>query len=161
MKRKLIVLALALIPSIGFAQLQVGTLAAFAPTLVSTNQSFPSGVNFPFGIEARFKFLFAFQLAATTVLCVDTSPYGMILTDIGATVDLPPFTLSAGAGPNLLLGTASGSGAASSLINFKLSADWNLGSLSVGFVVFDPVGSLSQLRTNIPWFGLTALFALF
>lgn len=161
MKRILALVILVLIPALGFAQLQVGPGAAFAPTLVSTSQSFPSAVNFPFGIEARFRFLYAFQVSATTLFSVDSSPFGMILTDIGASVDLPPFTVSGGIGPDFLLGTTSSSGTASSKINFKASTEWNFGSFSIGIVAFDPVSSLSQLRTNIPWFGLTALYTLF
>jgi hypothetical protein len=160
-KRSLAVAILVLVPLLGFADLQVGPTAMFAGTLESATQPSPSAVNFPFGVEARYKFLYLFQYTVTALFCADPDPSFVILTDLGITVRLDRFTLSGGIGPDFAYSTTSAAPADSSLINFKLSVDYDLGPLTVGIVAYDPVSALSQLRTNLPWFGLTAMFTLF
>ncbi len=161
MKRRLAVLILVLVPWLGFADLQIGPIAAYASTLTSTTQASPSSVNFPLGLEARYKFLYLFQYAVTAFFAVDPNPYVVFLTDIGITVDIDRFTLSGGIGPDFSYGMTSTPSPESSLINFKFSADMNLGPVTVGIVFYDPVSVLSQLRTNLPWVGITALFTVF
>ncbi|HEY9594874.1 MAG TPA: hypothetical protein VHE79_10375, partial [Spirochaetia bacterium] len=81
--------------------------------------------------------------------------------DLGLTVDLAPFTIGGAIGPDFFQGFTATKAPESSVLNFRLTADWNLGAWSFGIVITDPITTLSQLKTNFPWVGLTALYKVF
>ena len=133
----------------------------YAPSVTSTTLPSPSAVNVPFGFEARYKFLYCFQFSVATFFVADTEPYLMFLTDLGFTVDLKPFTIGGAFGPDFFQGFTATRAPESSVLNFRLTADMSFGAWSLGIVVADPITTLSQLKTNIPWVGLTALYTVF
>ena len=160
MRKGLAVLLLVFAPALAFADLQVGPSILYAPPLTSTTLGSPSIVNVPFGFEVRTRFLTVLQFSTMTVICADTAPYLIFLTDLGFTVSIPPFVFGGALGPDFFLGLTGTRAPESSLLNFRLTLDYDLGPCTVGLVVTDPVTTLSQLKTQLPWFGVTVLFPL-
>jgi hypothetical protein len=162
MKKTIAVLLLVLAPTLASADLQVGAAGLYAGTLFGhggTTSGSPT--NIPFGIEARWKLLYYFQLGMTGLYLSGASPSIAILTDIGFTLDFPPITIGAGIGPDISIGLGGARNPATTKINFKASGEVNFGRFSLGLVAFDPVSTLSELRHNWPWMGITALVTLF
>ena len=131
------------------------TVGLYAPASAS------APANVPFGVEARWKFLYAFQVGVSGLYLSGASPSLAVFTDIGATVDLPPFTIGGAIGPDFSIGLGGAGTPATTKVNFKVSGEFNFGSFSVGLVAFDPVSTLSELRQNWPWVGITFFVTLF
>jgi hypothetical protein len=160
-KKGLAVLLLVLAPALGFADLQIGPSLLYAPSVSSTTLASPSIVNLPFGVEARYRFLHVFQFSTTMLLCADTAPYLIFLTDLGFTVDIDRFTIGGAIGPDFFLGLTGSRAPESSVINFRLTGDMSFGPVTVGIVLSDPVSTLSELKTSFPWIGITVLYTLY
>ncbi len=153
--------ALAIAPVPVFADFQLGAVGLYAgtPFGMSTSAGAPSVV--PFGVEARWKFLYFFQLGVSGLFLSGTSPSLSFLTDAGLVVDVAPFTFGAGVGPDFSIGLGGAGSPATTILNFKAFGEINIGSFAVGVVAFDPVSALGDLRRNWPWFGVSAVVTLF
>ena len=98
MKKTVIVLLMTLAATGAFADFQLGAVGLYAPASAS------APANVPFGVEARWKFLYAFQVGVSGLYLSGTSPSLAVFIDIGATVDLPPFTIGGAIGPDFSIG---------------------------------------------------------
>ncbi|UCF96350.1 MAG: hypothetical protein JSV89_14365 [Spirochaetaceae bacterium] len=136
MKKTLIlVLVLAFIPLLCFAEFGLGPSAFFnSPVLIgqSVDGSTLREEGFTFGADARLILLRFLQLEALGLVTLGEVNSIDLYADAGLALDLAILRLSAGVGPNfsILLGNAS----ESSLIGFnaKANADIKLGRLSFG-----------------------------
>jgi hypothetical protein len=160
MKKLVAVLLIATAPAFVFADFQIGAAGLYAGAPFGLVSS-AGDASVPFGVEARWKFLYFFQLGLTGLLLPGTSPSLAFLTDAGLVVDIAPLTFGFGLGPDFSIGIGGAGAPAATKLNFKASGEINFGIFAVGLVAFDPISSLSELRRNWPWFGVTALVTLF
>jgi hypothetical protein len=161
MRKIIAILLLALAPMCAFADFQVGGAVLYAGTPFGLATSSGSSSIVPFGVEARWKFLYVFQIGLSGLILPGSSPSATFLTDVGVVVDLPPFTLGCGLGPDFSIGLGGDGSPATTLVNFKAFGEINFGIVAIGLVAFDPVSALSELRRNWPWIGVTAIVTLF
>ena len=170
MKKLLIVLIVAMLPSLAFADLQLGAVGMYKGDVTAADVHSVSINDFTFGGEARLKF--GILQGGLTALYYPTSEYAQIvaLTDIGLSLDVLMFRFGAGIGPNFaftVAGTSPTSQPVNVGLNLKLSGDVNLGGLSLGLVGFYYLDSLSSLShigdmfKRLPWLGVTAMIKLF
>jgi hypothetical protein len=169
MKKLIVVLMIALLPTLAFAlDFQVGGTAMYKGILEDITSG-PTDLgfdDFTFGAEARLS-LGLLQGAAAVLYYPGESSSLVALTDIGVTVNLAIVRLGAGIGPNLYipLGGDKVEGVPVGL-NLKGAVDLQLGGISVGLVGYYYLASLSDLNADLfenaqPWLGLTVLFKLF
>ena len=161
MKRMLAVLLLVVAPLAVFADFQVGVTALYAGTPFGLSTSAGTDSPVPFGVEARWKFLYVFQLGLDGLILTGPSPALTLLTDAGIVVDLPPFTVGGGIGPDFTIALGGEGNPATTLINFKAFGEFNFDIFAVGLVIFEPVSALGELRHNWPWVGISGLVTLF
>ncbi len=168
MRKVLIVLLVALLPAMAFADMQIGGVGMYKGD-VTTIQTTGIGLSdFTFGAEARLK-LGLLQGGASLLYYPGASSNSILaLTDIGVSVDVSLLRLGIGLGPNLAVNLGSTAAAPTNVgLNLKLSADVNLGSLSVGLVGFYYLNDFSDFSTigsvfsKLPWLGVTAMVKLF
>jgi len=168
MRRIIIVLIVALLPAMAFADFQVGGVGMYKGDVTTIGTSI--GItDFTFGAEARLKF--GFLQGGASLLYYPGVSYNsiMALTDIGVSLDVALLRLGIGLGPNLAvnLGAPASTPPANVGLNLKLSTDVNLGSLSIGLVGFYYLNDLSDLSglgsvfQKLPWLGVTAMVKLF
>jgi hypothetical protein len=167
MKKLIIVLMIALLPTLAFAlDFQVGGTAMYKGML----EDIQSGVtnigfdDFTFGAEARLS-LGLLQGAAAVLYYPGDYPAIVALTDIGVTVNLAIVRLGAGIGPNFYI-PLEGTAPLPVGLNLKGAVDLQLGNISLGLVGYYYVASLSELNADLfhtaqPWLGLTVLFKVF
>jgi len=168
MKKLIVVLLIALLPTLAFAfDLQVGATAMYKG-LLSDIIDGPSGIgfdDFTYGGEVRLGFGIL-QGAAAVLYYPDTVDSLKLLTDIGLTLNLAIVRLGVGIGPNVVIpldGTISGVPVG---LNLKGAVDLQLGKLSLGVVGYYYLDSLSDLDADLfttaqPWVGLSLLYKLF
>ena len=168
MKKILIVLLIALLPAMAFAEFQIGGVGMYKGDVTTIQTTGVGLTDFTFGAEARLKFGL-FQGGASLLYYPGVS-YNSIkaLTDIGLSLDVAILRLGVGLGPNLAVNLGSGAAAPVNVgVNLKLSADVNLGSLSIGLVGFyvlndfSDFSNLGSVFSRLPWLGVTAMVKLF
>ena len=170
MKKLIIVLVIALLPALAFADIdfQIGGTAMYKGFLSDILDG-PDGItlqDFTYGAEARLNFGFIQGAAAGLYYPDEFAPSLIVLTDIGLTLDLAIIRLGAGIGPNFYIpleGTADGVPIG---LNLKGAVDLQLGKLSLGVVGYYYLASLEDLNADLfetaqPWVGLTLLYKLF
>ena len=165
MKRTLIlVLVLAFIPLLSFAELGLGASAFFnSPVLIGQepdlSQLRESG--FTFGADARFKFLKFLQLEALGLVSTGNDVTSIDLyADAGLALDLAFLRLSAGVGPNVFF-LLDGSSEPTLLgFNAKANADIKLGRISLGlsYIMGLIVDDGVQLNKSTGMLGANVLF---
>ena len=167
MKRALLVLLIALAPVLSWADFQLGGIGLYNGNVAALGST-PVSNDFTFGLETRLKFLSVLQVGLTGLYYLPSSPaspsYIQALTDVGLSLDIFILRLGAGIGPVFFIPMSGPAVSASSVANLKLSADINIGPVSVGVAAFYPVqsiGDLQNIPTMTPWVGLTALIRLF
>jgi hypothetical protein len=169
MKRALGVLLAVLLPVLAHAEFQLGAVGVYMHDPASILIAPVSVGDFAPGGEARVK-LGILQGAGTFVIYPGANE-GLALglfADVGLSVDVLFLRVGAAAGPTIEfpLGNAQ-AGPMESGWNLKLSADVNLGPVSVGLVGFyllsdlADFGHLGDILSGPPWVGLTVLFKVF
>jgi hypothetical protein len=174
MKRLLVLFLVLALPIFAFANdFQLGAIGMYTGTMEQLQAKDVQFDDFTFGAEARLKFSL-FQ-AGASLLYYPASPVALLppylvaLTDVGISVDLSLLRMGIGLGPNFSIALGpEGAGEPANLgLNLKLSADVNVGNLSVGLVGFYYFESFSDLKNigdkfkELPWLGLTALVKIF
>ncbi len=168
MRRILIVLVVALLPAMAFADFQIGGVGMYKGDVTTISAAGIGLTDFTFGAEARLKL--GLLQGGASLLYYPGASYNSILalTDIGVSLDVAFLRLGLGLGPNLAVNL--GSAAATPVnvgLNLKLSADVNLGSLSIGLVGFyylndfSDFSNLGTIFSKLPWIGVTAMVKLF
>lgn len=136
MKKTLIlVLVLAFIPLLSFAELGLGASAFFnSPVLIGTpvDESQLRESGFTFGADARFKFLKFLQLEALGLITLGDVKSVDLYADAGLALDLAILRLSAGVGPTVFFLLDNATDPTLVGFNAKANADIKLGRLSVG-----------------------------
>lgn len=166
-RKALTVLLVALLPALAFADFQIGGLGMYKGDIAIIQTTGIGFTDFTFGGEARLKI--GFLQAGASLLSYPGASYSSILAiaDIGLSQDVALLRLGIGLGPNLSVNL--GSAAPTPLnvgANLKLSADVNLGSLSIGLVGFyylndvSDFSSLGAVFSKLPWVGITAMVKL-
>jgi hypothetical protein len=171
MKKLIVVLMIALLPTLAFAlDFQVGGTAMYKGLLedITKGPSSLSFDDFTFGAEARLSLGLLQGAAAVLYYPGDSGSSTLVaLTDIGVTVNLAIVRLGAGIGPNFYIpldgGTVDGVPVG---LNLKGAVDVQLGGISLGLVGYYYLASLDDLNADLfetaqPWLGLTVLFKLF
>jgi hypothetical protein len=136
MKKVLIlVLVLAFVPLLSFAEFGIGGSAYFnSPVLigqaVDTHELWDGG--FTFGADFRWKLLKILQLDATALVTLDQTNSVGLFPNAGLVFDLAILRLSAGVGPTLVFLLDDVTDPAMLGFNAKANADVKLGPLSVG-----------------------------
>jgi hypothetical protein len=136
MKKTLIlVLVLAFIPLLAFAELGIGASAFFnSPVLVGadvdTHELWDGG--FTFGGSARWKLLKILQLDALALVTLDETNSLGLYPNVGLGFDVAFLRLSAGVGPSLVFLFDSPTDPTLLGFNAKANADIKLGPLSFG-----------------------------
>ncbi|MCX7029866.1 MAG: hypothetical protein NTU62_07055 [Spirochaetes bacterium] len=170
MKKLIVVLMIALLPTLAFAlDFQIGGTAMYKGLLSDLEEGAAATLtfdDFTFGGEARLNFGLLQGAAAVLYYPDEVAPSLVVLTDIGLTLNLAIVRLGAGIGPNFYIpleGTVDGVPIG---LNLKGAVDLQLGKLSLGVVGYYYLASLSDLKAGLfetaqPWLGLTLLFQLF
>jgi len=136
MKKILIlVLVLAFVPLLSFAELGVGASAFFnSPVLigqdVDTHELWDGG--FTFGADVRWKLLKILQLDAMALVTLDETKAVGLYPNAGLAFDLAILRLSAGIGPTLVFLLDDVADPAMLGFNAKANADIKLGPISFG-----------------------------
>ena len=169
MKKLIVVLMIALLPTLAFAlDFQIGGTAMYKGLL----QDIQTGVtdigldDFTFGGEARLNFGLIQGAAAVLYYPDEFAPSLIALTDVGLTLNLAIVRLGAGIGPNVYIPLSDAGKGVPIGFNVKGAVDVQLGGISVGLVGYYYLASLSDLSLGLfetaqPWLGLTVLFKLF
>lgn len=131
----ILVLALAFVPLLSFAELGVGASAYFqSPVLVGqsvdTHELWDGG--FTFGGDLRWKFLKFLQLDVPVLVSLDEVSSVGLLPNVGLVFDVAILRLSAGVGPTVMFLLDDVTDPALLGFNAKANADVKLGPLSVG-----------------------------
>jgi len=167
MKKTLIlVLVLAFIPLLSFAELGLGASAFFnSPVLIGqkpdASQLREGG--FTFGADARFKFLKFLQLEALGLVTVGDSVTSIDLyADAGLAFDLAFLRLSLGAGPTVFFLLSDVTDPTLLGFNAKANADIKLGRISLGlsYIMGLIVDGGVQLDKSTGMLGANLLFWL-
>jgi hypothetical protein len=168
MKKLIVVLMIALLPTLAFAlDFQIGGTAMYKGLLSDITDG-PGDVtldDFTFGGEARLTFGLLQGAAAILYYPDEYSPSLVALTDIGITLNLAIIRLGAGIGPNFFIPLEAGDPAGAGL-NLKAAVDLQLGGISIGLVGYYYLASFDDLSLGLfesaqPWLGLTVLVKLF
>jgi len=131
----ILVMVLALVPLLSFAELGVGASAFFqSPVLVGqsvdTHALWDGG--FTFGGDLRWKFLKILQLDSLVLVSLDEVNSIGLLPNLGLVFDLAILRLSAGVGPTVLFLLNDVTDPALLGFNAKANADIKLGPISFG-----------------------------
>jgi hypothetical protein len=170
MKKLIVVLVIALLPTLAFAvDFQIGGTAMYKGMLADITSGTPDITfdDFTFGGEARLTF--GLIQGAATVLYFPAEPYDSLmgLLDAGITLNLAIIRLGAGLGLNYGVLLDGGAVDGNNLgVNAKVAVDLQLGKLSLGVVGYYLVPKFSDFsvgffKTAEPWLGLTLLYKLF
>jgi hypothetical protein len=169
MKKLIVVLMIALLPTLAFAlDLQLGGTAMYKG-LLSDVLDGPDGVtlqDFTYGGEVRLNFGLLQGAAALLYYPDESYPQIVALTDIGLTLNLAIIRLGAGIGPNFHIPLKGGASGVPVGLNLKGAVDLQLGKLSLGVVGYYYLESFQDLNADLfrnaqPWIGATLLFQLF
>ncbi|OHD67998.1 MAG: hypothetical protein A2177_07800 [Spirochaetes bacterium RBG_13_68_11] len=170
MKKLIVVLIIALLPTLAFAlDFQIGGTAMYKGMLSDIVDG-PNGItlqDFTYGAEARLTF--GLLQGAAAFLYYPSEPYDSLklLADIGVTLNLAIVRLGVGIGPNFQIPLDGGSVDGLPLgLNLKGAVDLQLGKLSLGVVGYYYLDSFDDLNADLfnnaqPWVGLTLLYQLF
>jgi hypothetical protein len=134
-KTLLLVLVLAFIPLLSFAELGLGASAFLnTPVLIGqdTDVSEWGEGGFTFGADARWKFLKFHQLEALGLVTLGDVKSIDLYADAGLALDLAILRLSLGAGPTVSFMLDSDTDPVLAGYNVKANADVKLGRISVG-----------------------------
>ena len=170
MKKLIVVLVIALLPVLAFADVdfQLGATGMYKGLLEDiTSGTADIGLDdFTFGAEARLNFGLIQGAAALLYYPDDLTPSLVALTDIGLTLNLAIVRLGVGIGPNFYIPLGGKVDGVPIGLNLKGAVDLQLGKLSLGVVGYYYLASLSDLNADLfttaqPWLGLTLLYKLF
>ncbi|MGA2975281.1 MAG: hypothetical protein ABSF77_08215 [Spirochaetia bacterium] len=171
MKKLMLVLIIAIVPVLAFAQFQIGATAVYGGSVSSlTSSSSLSTSDFVFGLESRLK-LWIFQGGVTALYYPEYQSVDL-LTDVGLSLNIWFIRIGLGAGPNFGFDTAGGSDMTDAGWNMKATVDINIGGLSIGVVGYVFSDNLSDLIQSVagsenspttltPALGVTVLFKIF
>lgn len=171
MKKLILVLIIAIVPVLAFAQFQIGATAVYDGSVSSLSSgSSISSSDIVFGLESRLK-LWIFQGGVTALYLPDYETVDL-LTDVGLSLNIWFIRIGLGVGPNFGFDTAGGTDVADAGWNMKATVDINIGGLSIGVVGYlfsDTLGDLVQgvagtgnsMTTLTPALGVTVLFKIF
>ena len=170
MKKLVVILMIALLPTLAFAlDFQIGGTAMYKG-LLSDILDGPDGItfqDFTYGAEARLSLGLLQGGAALLYYPDEFSPSIVALTDIGVTLNLAILRFGAGIGPNFFIPLSDGGIKGVPIgLNLKGAVDVQLGKISLGVVGYYYLASLSDLNADLfstaqPWVGLTLLYKLF
>jgi hypothetical protein len=165
MKKTLIlVLVLAFIPLLSFAELGLGASAFFnSPVLIGQKASASElrEGGFTFGADVRFKFLRFLQLETLGLVSVGDSVTSIDLyADAGLAFDLAFLRLSAGVGPTVFFILSDVADPTLLGFNAKANADIKLGRISLGlsYIMGLIVDGGVQLDKSTGMLGANVLF---
>lgn len=169
MKKLIVVLMIALLPTLAFAlDFQIGGTAMYKGILedITSGPTDLGFEDFTFGVEARLNFGLIQGAAAVLYYPDPLHPNLVALTDVGLTLNLAIVRIGAGIGPNVFIPLGAPSSFVPVGLNLKGAVDVQLGGISVGLVGYYYLASLEQLSLGLfetaqPWLGLTVLFKLF
>jgi hypothetical protein len=167
MKKLIVVLVIALLPTLAFAlDFQIGGTAMYKGNWTDLKTTTPTLDDFTFGGEARLSFGLLQGAAAVLYYPDDVASSLKVLTDIGVTLNLAIVRLGAGIGPNFFIPLEGTVSTVPVGFNLKAAVDLQLGKLSLGVVGYYYLDSLSDLKAGLfetaqPWLGLTLLYKLF
>ena len=170
MKKLLLVLIIAIVPLMAFAQFQVGGTALYLSDITQISHSSVNASDFLFGLENRAK-LWIFQADAKALYMPDSMEPGILgLADAGLSLNLLFIRVGALVGVNAIYdhtGLYTGSDL-STPYNVKATVDINLGGLSLGVEGGYFLESLSDIKdlgkiikSNPPFVGVNLLLKLF
>jgi hypothetical protein len=165
MKKLLIVLLIALLPTLAFSlDLQIGATAMYKGLLSDFQGSNPSiGFDdFTYGGEVRLGFGLLQGAAALLYYPDPVVSQIVALTDVGLSLNLAIIRLGVGIGPNFRIPLGDSITGVPLGLNLKGAVDLQLGRLSLGAVGYYYLASLSDLNADLlkngqPWVGLTLL----
>ncbi|MGA2640760.1 MAG: hypothetical protein ABSG21_07630 [Spirochaetia bacterium] len=165
MKRLLLVLIIALLPALAFADLQIGAVGIYNGNITAVASSPQSTNNFTFGGEARLK-IWIIQGGLTALYYPSSSGNQIVaLTDIGVSLDVLFLRFGAGIGPDFAFPVSGSAPQPSNVgMNLKFSGEIKLGGLSlglVGFYYFDSLSNIGNVFGNLPSIGATIMIRLF
>ncbi len=167
MKKIVVVLLIALLPALAFADVdfQLGGTAMYKG-FISDLSSGIGFEDFTFGGEARLTF--GLIQGAAAILYYPGEPNSlMALLDAGLTLNLAIVRLGAGLGLNYSIPLGGDKYAGVPLgVNLKGAVDLQLGKFSLGVVGYYLLPSFSDFNKDLfttaePWLGLTLLYKLF
>jgi hypothetical protein len=169
-KKLIVILIIAIVPIMAFAQFQVGGTALYLNDITQISHSSVNASDFLFGLETRAK-LWVFQADATALYMPDSTEPGILgLADAGLSLNLWFIRVGALVGVNAIY-DKTGLYAGSDLTipyNVKATVDINLGGLSLGVEGVYFLGSLSDIKNlgkiikdNPPFVGVNLLLKLF
>jgi len=155
-------------PPRAHADFQLGGIALYNGDVTKIGSTPLSSADFSFGLESRFLFFNVIQIGLTGLYYLPASPdqpsYILTLADVGLSAKILILRLGAGVGPDFFIPMSGPAVEATSIANLKLSADIELGPVSLGVTAFYPVQSLGDFRnipSMTPWFGVALLVRLF
>jgi len=167
MKKLIVVLVIALLPVLAFADLslQLGGTAMYKGLWTDLETNPPTFDDFTYGGEVRLNFGLI-QGAVAGLYYPGTPNQIVALTDIGLTLNLAIVRLGVGIGPNFYIPLGGSVSGVPIGFNLKGAVDLQLGKISLGLVGYYYLASLSDLELGLfetaqPWLGLTLLYKLF
>jgi hypothetical protein len=162
MKKLCIVLVAALLPSLAFADFQLGATAFYQGDIGSVSLSDVSAADFLYGVEARAT-LWIFQVGINALYA--TAGNGLFsLADAGVAFDILFLRLGLGIGPTFAGPLGEGDGIAPWGMNVKVGLDVNIGNLAVGMSAYYLVRDISEVQPVFerpPYVALNLLFRVF
>ena len=166
-KKLLLVLVIAIIPAMAFAQFQIGGTALYTGDITAISSGPVSAGDFNFGGEARLK-LWIFQVGATGYYVPDGSnSYFFGTADAGLSLNILFLRVGAGVGVNAIYdsyGLAYGPDMLDKPYNMKATVDLNLGPIAIGVEGIYFLTDFSQIPTAFsyaPAVGVSLLLKLF
>lgn len=165
MKKLVLVLLMALVASIAFADFRLGAIGMYNGDFSDMKSTQIS--DFTFGAEAKLN-LSIFQLSTDLLVYpqADGNFSFLGLADAGVAFKLAIFRLGLGLGPNFVFSLTDSASAMVGL-NLRPSFDVEIGNLSIGIVglyyleSFKDFANLGEIFSELPWLGLTATVKLF
>jgi hypothetical protein len=160
-KKLLLVLVIAIIPVMAFADFQIGATAVYDNN-ISDLQDNDIADYLVYGLDTRLK-IWIFQACASALYLQDSATI-LLPTDVGLSFNVWFMRFGAGIGP--VFGyTAGGDGfSKSDYWNMKIMGDINIGSLTLGVVGYYFAEGLADFRdafSSLPLVGVSVLFKLF
>jgi hypothetical protein len=161
----LFILVMAMVPTMAFADFQIGGVAMYDADISQINDTGFSPDYLVYGLEARAK-LWIIQGGASMLYLPYYSEI-LMLSDVGLALDIWFVRLGLGVGPNIGFAMG-GSDSAMAGWNLKAAMDINIGNLSVGLVGYYLADSASELveivrdiKDAVPVVGVSLMFKLF
>jgi hypothetical protein len=162
MKRLVLVLIIAVIPALAFADFQIGAVGVYNNDITQIGSAPVSSEDFLFGLESRAT-LWIFQVGVDALYSPSAQNI-VVLTDAGVAFDIGFLRLGAGIGPDFDFATTVGGEPDLYNWNLKLAADINLGNLALGVEALytcDSPAAIGSVFQQAPFIGINLLLRLF